>query len=144
MLPDELVKDLNQYMNMEFHATGLYISRSSWLSEKGFIDATHVFRLLAQNSVTHVMKYYDFLIKNQAIPIINSDTVHSHEGYTSLKMIINEIYFDYQMRYHHLFEIEKHATAMNSIITVMFISKMKSLQINLPIALSSILKNYIL
>lgn len=144
MLPDELVKDLNQYMNMEFHATGLYISRSSWLSERGFIDVAHVFRFLAQNSVTHVMKYYDFLIKNQAIPIINSDTAHSHEGYTSLKMIINEIYFDYQMRNYHLFEIEKHAVAMNSIKTIMFISKMKSLQINEPQTLSSILKKNML
>lgn len=126
MLPCELVIKLTQHMNREYCSAGIYIASSSWFFEHELIEAAQASRALAQNSVTRLMKFYDFLSNYQEIPFINQDISSPCETVLSLEGIIDEVLSDYRIRNECILEIENAVRTTSNIKTQLFLAKMKS------------------
>lgn len=126
MLPCELVIKLKQQMDREYRSAGIYIATSSWFFEHELIEVAQASRVLAQYSVTRLMKFYDFLSNDQEAPFINQSVSFPCEKTLPLDGIIDEILVDYRIRYECILGIEDAARTANNIKVQLFVEVMKA------------------
>ncbi|GJL43298.1 hypothetical protein TUM17577_45070 [Enterobacter asburiae] len=125
MLTRELFIKLQQHMNLEYLSSGIYIATSSMFSEYGLFESAQISRRLAQYSVTRLMRFNEFLKKYQHDPCILQNVPFFDISELSMEDKIHELLFDYRARNHSISEIEKLSITTNSLVTKLFIEKIR-------------------
>jgi len=63
MISDKMCKALNNQVNAELFSSYLYLSMSSWFSERSLSGFASWMRVQAQEELTHGMKIYDYILE---------------------------------------------------------------------------------
>lgn len=125
MLTRELLIKLQQHMKLEYLSSGIYIATSSMFSEYRLLESAQVSRRLAQYSVTRLMRFNEFLKKYQHDPYILQNVPLFDTSELSMEDRIHKLLFDYRARNHSISEIEKLSITTNSLVTNLFIEKIR-------------------
>ncbi|MFO5449096.1 ferritin-like domain-containing protein, partial [Klebsiella pneumoniae] len=92
-----MAQKLNTQMNLEFHASNVYLNLSEWCARHRFDGAATFLRTRAQSSITLTMRVFDYLKKAGSWPIVNPDHACNPEC-TSLEDLFTQTLSDYQQR----------------------------------------------
>ena len=112
MLSANVIKLLNDQMNLEFYSSNLYLQMSAWCEQQGFEGAAKFLSAHAAEEMQHMRKLFTYLNETGAQAIISAIEAPSHE-YKSLKEVI-------EITYEH----EKLITSkINELVEVTFESK---------------------
>ncbi len=63
MISDKMCKVLNNQINAELFSSYLYLSMSSWFSERSLSGFASWMRVQAQEELSHGMKIYDYILE---------------------------------------------------------------------------------
>lgn len=63
MISDKMCKVLNNQVNAELFSSYLYLSMSSWFSERSLSGFASWMRVQAQEELSHGMKIYDYILE---------------------------------------------------------------------------------
>lgn len=91
MLKDEMVKQLNQQINLEFYSSNLYLQMSAWCEEKGFEGAATFMRKHATEEMTHMNRLFTYVGETGALPILGTIDAPPHE-FDSLNDVFETTY----------------------------------------------------
>ncbi|BFU59825.1 MULTISPECIES: non-heme ferritin [Rodentibacter] len=91
MLSANVVKLLNDQMNLEFYSSNLYLQMSAWCEQQGFEGAAKFLSAHAAEEMTHMRKLFTYLNETGALPIISAIEAPSHV-YKSLKEVLELTY----------------------------------------------------
>ncbi|VDZ62099.1 Ferritin-1 [Serratia odorifera] len=61
MLTQEMAKQLNEQLNLEFYSANLYLQMSAWCSDKGFEGAAAFLKEHSQEEMQHMQRLFDYL-----------------------------------------------------------------------------------
>ena len=112
MLSSNVIKLLNDQMNLEFYSSNLYLQMSAWCEQNGFEGAAKFLSAHAAEEMQHMRKLFTYLNETGALAVITAIEAPSHE-YKSLKEII-------ELTYEH----EKLITSkINELVEVTFANK---------------------
>ncbi len=70
MLQQEMVKKLNQQLNLEFYSSNLYLQMSAWCEAKGFSGAAQFLSAHAKEEMAHMHRLFTYVSETGALPII--------------------------------------------------------------------------
>ena len=87
MLSANVVKLLNDQMNLEFYSSNLYLQMSAWCEQKGFEGAAKFLSAHAAEEMQHMRKLFTYLNETGSVALISAIEAPSHE-YKSLKEVI--------------------------------------------------------
>ena len=87
MLSANVIKLLNDQMNLEFYSSNLYLQMSAWCEQQGFEGAAKFLSAHAAEEMQHMRKLFTYLNETGAQAIISAIEAPSHE-YKSLKEVI--------------------------------------------------------
>ena len=91
MLSNNVIKLLNDQMNLEFYSSNLYLQMSAWCEQQGFEGAAKFLSAHAAEEMQHMRKLFTYLNETGAQAIISAVEAPSHE-YNSLKEIVELTY----------------------------------------------------
>ena len=91
MLSNNVIKLLNDQMNLEFYSSNLYLQMSAWCEQQGFEGAAKFLSAHAAEEMQHMRKLFTYLNETGAQAIISAVETPSHE-YNSLKEIVELTY----------------------------------------------------
>ena len=91
MLSANVIKLLNDQMNLEFYSSNLYLQMSAWCEQNGFEGAAKFLSEHAAEEMQHMRKLFTYLNETGALAVITAIEAPSHE-YKSLKEIIELTY----------------------------------------------------
>ena len=91
MLSANVIKLLNDQMNLEFYSSNLYLQMSAWCEQNGFEGAAKFLSEHAAEEMQHMRKLFTYLNETGAQAIISAIEAPSHE-YKSLKEVIEITY----------------------------------------------------
>ena len=91
MLSENVIKLLNDQMNLEFYSSNLYLQMSAWCEQQGFEGAAKFLSAHAAEEMQHMRKLFTYLNETGAQAIISAIEAPSHE-YKSLKEVIEITY----------------------------------------------------
>ncbi|HHF1988466.1 TPA: non-heme ferritin, partial [Haemophilus influenzae] len=91
MLSENVVKLLNDQMNLEFYSSNLYLQMSAWCDQKGFEGAAKFLSVHATEEMQHMRKLFTYLNETGSRAIISAIEAPAHE-YKSLKEVIETTY----------------------------------------------------
>ena len=91
MLSSNVIKLLNDQMNLEFYSSNLYLQMSAWCEQNGFEGAAKFLSAHAAEEMQHMRKLFTYLNETGALAVITAIKVPAHE-YKSLKEIIELTY----------------------------------------------------
>ena len=91
MLSANVVKLLNDQMNLEFYSSNLYLQMSAWCEQQGFEGAAKFLSAHAAEEMQHMRKLFTYLNETGSLAIISTIESPSHE-YKSLKEVIEITY----------------------------------------------------
>ena len=91
MLKPEMVKKLNQQLNLEFYSSNLYLQMSAWCEEKGFSGAAEFLRKHANEEMDHMNRLFAYVSETGALPIIGAIEAAPHE-FNSLGQLFEMTY----------------------------------------------------
>ena len=112
MLSANVIKLLNDQMNLEFYSSNLYLQMSAWCEQNGFEGAAKFLSEHAAEEMQHMRKLFTYLNETGALAVITAIEAPAHE-YKSLKEII-------ELTYEH----EKLITSkINELVEVTFANK---------------------
>ena len=63
MISNKMCKALNDQINAELFSSYLYLSMSSWFSERSLSGFASWMRVQAQEELSHGMKIYDYILE---------------------------------------------------------------------------------
>ena len=86
MLSANVIKLLNDQMNLEFYSSNLYLQMSAWCEQQGFEGAAKFLSAHAAEEMQHMRKLFTYLNETGAQAIISAIEAPSHE-YKSLKEV---------------------------------------------------------
>ncbi|WP_354691004.1 ferritin-like domain-containing protein [Phytobacter sp. RSE-02] len=72
MMPHVITQKLNAQMNLEFHASHLYISLSNWCMGRNQAGMAVFLRIQAQKCVNQMMRVFDYIKASGTWPVINA------------------------------------------------------------------------
>ena len=127
MAVTDIVHKLNLQMNREFYSSNLCLQLSSWCLENNFIDTANFLRSHAQGTVTLMMRFFDYLKKVGANPVV-TPVPPSTEEYSSLEDLFEQMIFDFRVRALSLAQIKEAALAQNDLPTLVFLQKIEQEQ----------------
>ena len=107
-----MAQKLNTQMNLEFHASNVYLNLSEWCARHRFDGAATFLRTRAQSSITLTMRVFDYLKKAGSWPIVNPDHACNPEC-TSLEDLFTQTLSDYQQRSRLLSGLAQEANAQS-------------------------------
>lgn len=87
MLSGNVIKLLNDQLNLEFYSSNLYLQMSAWCEQEGYKGAAQFLFAHAAEEMQHMRKLFTYLNETGALPIINKIDAPSHE-YASLRDVI--------------------------------------------------------
>ena len=91
MLSSNVIKLLNDQMNLEFYSSNLYLQMSAWCEQNGFEGAAKFLSAHAAEEMQHMRKLFTYLNETGALAVITAIEEPAHE-YKSLKEIIELTY----------------------------------------------------
>ncbi|HBO38555.1 MAG TPA: non-heme ferritin [Pasteurellaceae bacterium] len=91
MLSANVVKLLNDQMNLEFYSSNLYLQMSAWCAQKGYAGAAKFLSVHAAEEMDHMRKLFTYLNETGALAVINAIEAPAHE-FVSLKQVIEKTY----------------------------------------------------
>ncbi|MCI7352311.1 MAG: non-heme ferritin [[Actinobacillus] rossii] len=94
MLPSNVIKLLNEQMNLEFYSSNLYLQMSAWCEHKGYVGAAQFLNAHAAEEMQHMRKIFTYLIETGAEAKIESIEAPAYE-YQSLRQVI-ELTFEHE------------------------------------------------
>ena len=84
MLSANVIKLLNDQMNLEFYSSNLYLQMSAWCEQNGFEGAAKFLSEHAAEEMQHMRKLFTYLNETGALAVITAIEAPAHE-YKSLK-----------------------------------------------------------
>ncbi|MGX2252713.1 non-heme ferritin-like protein [Klebsiella pneumoniae] len=130
---------LNTQMNLEFHASNVYLNLSEWCARHRFDGAATFLRTRAQSSITLTMRVFDYLKKAGSWPIVNPDHACNPEC-TSLEDLFTQTLSDYQQRSRLLSGLAQEAKAQSDDSTWRFLTLLAEEQQQDGLLLQSVLE----
>ena len=94
MLSSNVIKLLNDQMNLEFYSSNLYLQMSAWCEQNGFEGAAKFLSAHAAEEMQHMRKLFTYLNETGALAVITTIEAPAHE-YKSLKEI-NELTYEHE------------------------------------------------
>ena len=91
MLSSNVIKLLNDQMNLEFYSSNLYLQMSAWCEQNGFEGAAKFLSAHAAEEMQHMRKLFTYLNETGALAVITAIEAPAHK-YKSLKEIIELTY----------------------------------------------------
>ncbi|AJO87322.1 putative ferritin-1 [Haemophilus influenzae] len=91
MLSENVVKLLNDQMNLEFYSSNLYLQMSAWCDQQGFEGTAKFLSVHATEEMQHMRKLFTYLNETGSRAIISAIEAPAHE-YKSLKEVIETTY----------------------------------------------------
>lgn len=91
MLSSNVIKLLNDQMNLEFYSSNLYLQMSAWCEQNGFEGAAKFLSAHAAEEMQHMRKLFTYLNETGALAVITAIEEPAHE-YKSLKEILELTY----------------------------------------------------
>ena len=91
MLSSNVIKLLNDQMNLEFYSSNLYLQMSAWCEQNGFEGAAKFLSAHAAEEMQHMRKLFTYLNETGALAVITAIEAPAHE-YKSLKEIFELTY----------------------------------------------------
>lgn len=91
MLSANVIKLLNDQMNLEFYSSNLYLQMSAWCEQNGFEGAAKFLSAHAAEEMQHMRKLFTYLNETGALAVITAIEEPAHE-YKSLKEILELTY----------------------------------------------------
>ena len=70
MLTTDMVKKLNEQLNLEFYSANLYLQMSAWCSDKGYEGAAAFLKAHSQEEMEHMQRLFDYLSDTGALPLL--------------------------------------------------------------------------
>ncbi|MEX6367073.1 non-heme ferritin [Providencia huaxiensis] len=70
MLTTDMVKKLNEQLNLEFYSANLYLQMSAWCSDKGYEGAAAFLKSHSQEEMEHMQRLFDYLSDTGALPLL--------------------------------------------------------------------------
>ncbi|MDO4625758.1 MAG: non-heme ferritin [Pasteurellaceae bacterium] len=112
MLHTEIVKKLNEQINLEFFSSNVYLQMSAWCAHHSYEGAAAFLLRHADEEMQHMQKLFTYVSETGALPLLGKIDAPSH-NYKSLKEI-------FEITLEH----EKHVTAkINELVEVTFAQK---------------------
>ena len=138
MIVPGMVKKLNNQMNLEFHASNLYLHLSEWCTQQRLNGTATFLRSRAQSRVTQMMRVFDFMKKTGAVPVVKSEGSSQPEC-ASLEDLFATTVADYQQRSSILINLTEEAKAQSDDATWRFLTLLEKEQRQDGILLETIL-----
>ncbi len=91
MLSANVIKLLNDQMNLEFYSSNLYLQMSAWCEHKGYQGAAAFLAKHAAEEMQHMRKLFNYLNETGAEAIIDAIEAPKAE-FSSLKQVMEETY----------------------------------------------------
>ena len=91
MLSENVVKLLNDQMNLEFYSSNLYLQMSAWCDQQGFEGTAKFLSVHAAEEMQHMRKLFTYLNETGSLAVISAIEAPAHE-YKSLKEITETTY----------------------------------------------------
>uniref|UniRef100_Q0I3E4 Ferritin n=1 Tax=Histophilus somni (strain 129Pt) TaxID=205914 RepID=Q0I3E4_HISS1 len=91
MLSANVIKLLNDQMNLEFYSSNLYLQMSAWCEQNGFDGTAKFLAAHAVEEMQHMRKLFTYLNETGASAIITAIDEPPHE-FDSLKQVIELTY----------------------------------------------------
>lgn len=124
MITSGMVQKLNAQMNHEFYTSNLYLQLSEWCSEHSLNGTALFLRHQAQNTVTQMMRMFDYIKQSGATPVLTEQ--HAKYGnFASLEDLFEHTVNDYQLRIKALATLTDEARAANDTAAISFLRKFK-------------------
>ena len=112
MLSQNIVKYLNDQLNLEFYSSNVYLQMSAWADNNGFPGAAKFLKAHATEEMEHMRRLFTYLNETGALAEIYAIEAPKAK-YDSLKSLFETV-----------FEHEKHVTAkINELVEVAFDAK---------------------
>ena len=90
MISDKMCKALNNQINAELFSSYLYLSMSSWFSERSLSGFASWMRVQAQEELSHGMKIYDYILERGGK--VEFGAIEQPEsGWTSPDQVVEEV-----------------------------------------------------
>ncbi|AAU37686.1 non-heme ferritin [[Mannheimia] succiniciproducens] len=91
MLSANVVKLLNEQMNLEFYSSNLYLQMSAWCDQKGYTGAAAFLSAHAAEEMEHMRKLFTYLNETGSTAVIEEIEAPTHE-FKSLKEVMELTY----------------------------------------------------
>ncbi|QIM68461.1 non-heme ferritin [Basfia succiniciproducens] len=91
MLSANVVKLLNEQMNLEFYSSNLYLQMSAWCDQKGYTGAAAFLSAHAAEEMAHMRKLFTYLNETGSTAVIEEIEAPTHE-FKSLKEVMELTY----------------------------------------------------
>ncbi|WP_165461150.1 non-heme ferritin-like protein [Atlantibacter sp.] len=124
MITSGMVQKLNTQMNHEFYTSNMYLQLSQWCSENSLNGTALFLRHQAQNTVTQMMRMFEYIKQRGAMPVINETCTHC-DGFATLEELFEHTVKDYQHRINALTTLTTEAQKTNDPSIVNFLNTLK-------------------
>ncbi|HHT4371894.1 TPA: non-heme ferritin-like protein [Raoultella ornithinolytica] len=139
MVVSGMAQKLNNQMNLEFHASNLYLHLSEWC-EQHRLNGTAIFlRSRAQSHVTQMMRVFDFMKTGGNWPIVKNEGSYSYNCH-SLEDLFTTTLADYEQRSSMLSGLTEEAKAQRDDTTWRFLTLLEKEQQQDGVLLQSVLE----
>ena len=91
MLSNNVIKLLNDQMNLEFYSSNLYLQMSAWCEQQGFEGAAKFLSAHAAEEMQHMRKLFTYLNETGALAVITQIDEPPHQ-FKSLKEVLELTY----------------------------------------------------
>ena len=91
MIKQEMAKELNEQINLEFFSSNLYLQMSAWCEDQGFEGAAEFMRKHALEEMDHMNRLFTYVSETGAMPILGSIDAPPHE-FESLADVFQQTY----------------------------------------------------
>ncbi|MEG3135587.1 non-heme ferritin [Rouxiella sp. T17] len=72
MLKEDMVKQLNAQLNLEFYSANLYLQMSAWCSDKGFEGAAAFLMEHSREEMDHMHRLFKYVSDTGALPLLGT------------------------------------------------------------------------
>lgn len=114
-----MVQKLNTQINLEFHASNVYLHLGEWCAQQRLNGTATFLRTRAQSSVTLMMQVFDYMKKAGAWPIVKADESYPPQC-TTLEEVFAKTLEEYQQRSSMLSGLAQEAKAQRDDTTWRF------------------------
>lgn len=91
MLSANIVKHLNEQLNLEFYSSNVYLQMSAWADYHGFEGAARFLKTHAAEEMQHMQRLFDYLSETGTMPEIGTINAPKSD-YAGLKDLFETVY----------------------------------------------------
>ncbi|WP_107688481.1 non-heme ferritin [Neisseria wadsworthii] len=91
MLSENMIKRLNEQLNLELYSANVYLQMSAWADNNGFEGASKFLKAHAAEEMQHMYRLFDYLNETGALAEIGA-VAAPRSCYAGLKEVFEEVY----------------------------------------------------